>query len=100
MKTIGIIVTSMSFFALSCLYSGFALSVLWGWFIVPTFNLPALNIASAIGISLIVSYLTHQVDTNKKDERPHHEQFIANVIFALLKPTIALAFGWIIKAWV
>lgn len=45
---------------------GITLSVLWGWFIAPTFGLPPLGIAEAIGLSVVVGYLM--------PERPHAEQ--------------------------
>ena len=33
---------------------GWALSVMWGWFIVPLFNLPTLGIAQAVGLMCVV----------------------------------------------
>ena len=36
-----------------------ALSVLWGWFLVPVFNLPPPSVAQAIGIALVVTYRTN-----------------------------------------
>ena len=37
---------------LSTLFRGYALSVLWGWFMVPTLGLPHLSVVQALGISL------------------------------------------------
>ena len=42
------------------LLDGVALKLLWGWFMVPTFGLPTVSLAQAIGISIIVGFLTHQ----------------------------------------
>ncbi|MCP3017986.1 hypothetical protein [Cupriavidus basilensis] len=36
---------------------GWALSVVWAWFIVPTFALPALTIPQAIGISIVAALI-------------------------------------------
>ena len=36
---------------------GFVLTKLWGWFVVPVFGLPALHIAAAVGLSLLLGYL-------------------------------------------
>jgi len=36
-----------------------ALSVLWGWFLVPVFNLPPPSVAQAIGIALVVTCRTN-----------------------------------------
>jgi hypothetical protein len=55
---------------LSTLLRGYALSVLWGWFMVPTLGLPHLSVAQAIGIAIVVSFLTYQdhSDLQKKEE--------------------------------
>ena len=37
------------------IWRGYVLSVLWAWFIVPLFGLPALSIPLAIGLMVIVS---------------------------------------------
>lgn len=74
-------------------YRGLVLSVLWGWFAVPTFGLPSISFVPAMGISLVVSFLTHQPQSNKNDE--------SGKILALgaLMPLLALGAGWIIHQW-
>lgn len=51
--------------------AGFTLSVLWGWFIVPTFNVAPLGIVPAIGIDVSVAYLLSHLasksDLNKEN---------------------------------
>lgn len=70
----------------SAIFNGYALSVLWGWFIVPTFGLPALAVAPAIGVALVVSYLTHQeLKPNKKDEG-FGDVLVRGTVYAILKP--------------
>ncbi len=84
---------------LSSIFNGYALSVLWGWFIVPTFGAPALGIVPAIGIAMVVSYLTHQKNESKKEDED--DDGIGVKIFKLAipvlgKPALALLFGWIV----
>jgi hypothetical protein len=82
---------------LSAVFNGYALSVLWGWFVVPTFNLPQLSIAAAIGIAMVVGYLTKQEITDPKDEdRSFTEKMVRATIFAIVKPGFALLFGWVV----
>lgn len=81
--------------AFSSIWSGYVLSVLWDWFMVPTFNLPQLSIPAAIGIAMAMGYLTHQTSTNK-DERDGWEVFGLAVVVAILKPLFALVFGWVV----
>jgi hypothetical protein len=76
------------------LVTGWALSYLWSWFIVPQFGAGELSIAQAIGISIVVSFLTYSA-TEAKDERTKDEQFVA-MIGHVLRPIMALAIGWIV----
>ena len=78
------------------LLSGYALSVLWEWFIVPTFGAPHLGVVPAIGIAMVVSYMTYQNDDCKKEKRTTREEVIRLVAMAVMKPGMSLFFGWIV----
>lgn len=80
----------------SAIFNGYALSVLWGWFVVPTFGAPQLSIVAAIGIAMVVSYLTHQVNSCQKEKKKFSEELAGGVTLALLRPSFALLFGWIV----
>lgn len=83
---------------LSVIWDGYVLSVLWGWFAVPAFGLPALSVPMAIGVSLVVAAMTnHRTGKEAKDDEAG---FVAILTFALLKPTVALLLGWIVKSFV
>ena len=36
--------------------NGITLSIIWGWFMVPIFGLPALNVPQAIAVTLVVGF--------------------------------------------
>lgn len=78
-------------------WMGLTLSVLWGWFIVPLFGLPALSIWQACAVLLVASVLRGW-NPNKRDEKPKDFWFKV-----LLIPPFAtglyLVFGWFVKAW-
>lgn len=79
--------------------SGYVLSVLWGWFIVPTLRLPQLSIVPAIGIATVVSYLTyHEVDCQPKEEKAGYKVTKA-VVLSFVRPLLALLFGWIVHCF-
>ena len=82
--------------AISAMFNGYALSVLWGWFVVPTFGAPALGIVPAIGVAMVVSYLTYQTHNCKKEEKSFGETIAEGTAMAVLKPSFALFFGWIV----
>lgn len=77
--------------------SGCVLSLLWGWFIVSTFGLPVLTIPLAMGIMLVVSYMTKQADFNNQDREDY--QMRVNVVM-IVKPLVALVVGYVIKSFV
>ncbi len=74
--------------------NGYALSVLWAWFMIPVFHLPALGIAQAIGISIVIGMLTKQETPTDKTQE-WYTPFI--MIFA--KPLLSLGIGWIVRIW-
>ena len=82
------------------MWSGFVLSILWGWFFVPSLGVPALSVPSAIGIALVVSYMTHQYQKKNKTEIDGWEAVAESMAHMALKPVFALAIGWIVKQWV
>lgn len=98
MKIIGYVTSFIVVIVFASIWSGYALSVLWAWFIVPTFDLPLLSIPAAIGVSMIVSYMTHQTIPSDKDES-FFEKIIKGILEAMLKPAFTLGFGWIVKSW-
>lgn len=79
--------------ALGYVLNGYALTVLWTWFVVPTFGAPALGLAQAIGLAVVVSYLTHQYSA-KSDKKTDWSETAA---FIIVKPAFALLVGWIVK---
>jgi hypothetical protein len=75
----------------AAIFSGYVFSVLWGWFIVSTFGLPAIGIAVALGIILVARYAT-MVPRKLKEE-----DAIQGVMW--FKPLFALLVGFILKSF-
>lgn len=71
------------------LWSGFVLAKLWTWFIVPL-GAPALSVPSAIGIGLVVGFVTGR----PSNEVVHSEKLMVYEIFC---PAVALAVGAIVR---
>lgn len=94
-----LVIGGMALFVVcSALLNGFALSVIWGWFMPGIFGLPELRLVEAIGVALIVSYLTHQYSdaTTKHDGAEAMGYMIAH---AVLKPLFAIGVAWCIKSF-
>ena len=103
MKILGWLVAIAGVFVLGPLWSGYVLSVLWGWFLVPAFHLPQISIALAIGISLVVNMLTAKSSSESVEsgkDKGLSESFIRALAFACLYPLLALGIGAIVHAFV
>lgn len=86
--------------AISSILNGWVLSILWGWFISPVFGIPVITVGQAIGLAMVVSYLTYQhVDSNtRKNDKT---EFYVNIMVAvLLRPLITLGIGYIVHLFV
>lgn len=82
-------------FGTALILDGYCFMILWGWFVVPTFGLPALTIPQAVGLGIIGALVTHQF--NGSINEGNRWQF---VLGAFANPLIFLATGWLIKQWV
>jgi hypothetical protein len=83
---------------LSSIWRGYVLTILWAWFIVPVFHLPALGIVAAIGFSLMITFLTyHHQREDQADTRSAGEQFGQGMMIALIWPLIYLGMGYLIQ---
>jgi hypothetical protein len=87
---------------LGSIWSGYVLTLLWAWFVVPTFGLPPLALAPAIGLAVVVGFLTHQYTPKaaKPDGDGQWHETGRAVGHMILRPATALLVGWIVKQWV
>jgi len=76
-------------FVLGLMWTGFCLSSLWGWFVVPL-GVNPIGIAHAIGISTVIAMFTYRF---QKDETKGVGNAIA-IMFVV--PLLFLGFGWIV----
>ena len=101
MKILGYTTAFIMFLVLSSTYSGYALSVLWGWFVVPTFNMDPISIPVAIGLAIVVSYLTNHTDSSQENNGDTFSGILAKLTGrALFKPTMALLVGWVVTFFI
>lgn len=85
--------------AWSALWLGMALSVLWGWIIVPMFGLAPITVVQAYGLMLVVRLITIKMDFSK--DGPGFSRAAVSIIVATpMVAVVSLFIGWIISAWV
>ncbi len=91
---IGIIVGFAAFLAIGAIVNGYVFSILWGWFVVPVFHVPELGVATAIGLSMVVTYLTAHYDGDKAKD-PEAKSW-APLAYTVMRPLVALGLGAIV----
>lgn len=97
MKTLAQLVGGLIVLVFGPIWSGYVLSILWKWFLVPTFTLPQLSIPTAIGVTLVVSYLTFHDLHEPEDKASLDVKLVRSLIIAFFRPAIALLFGWVVN---
>lgn len=93
------ILVMLGFFVLlviAPILNGWALTKLWAWFIVPTFGVPQLHLAAAIGLAMTVAYLTHQNIKGAQRTKEENYWLIASVV---TRPLLVVLFALIVKQW-
>jgi len=86
---------------LGILIKGWALKILWGWFVAPLFHLPYLTAAQAFGIACFTGLLLKGLSASEtKSETADIWTVVGNGLSTiLLSPVISVGFGWLIKTW-
>jgi hypothetical protein len=79
---------------LSVLLRAWVIVLLWGWFIEPMWHITTPTRGSAVGLSLLVSFLTYDSST-KKDDRSLWVGYV--IIF--IGPLLTAFAGWCVHRW-
>ena len=101
MKAIGYFAVFICGSVVNHIVNGWALTLLWAWFVVATFDVRPLSIPAAIGLSLVVGYLTYQFkpDTKEDKEKSFGHRLAEAWVIGVTKPLFALLIGVIVKQW-
>jgi len=81
---------------LSVLWKAQVLLMMWRWFIVEKFGLPAIGIPVAFGIILIIRMLFHDADEVANKDDSMLERLWTAVVIMYVPPTIILGVGWLV----
>lgn len=81
------------------LMNGWALSTLWGWFIVPLFDVPSLSITQAIGIAIVASTF-RAVNTKQQDDEDIVVLVVKTLVLTGVSSLLSVGFGWVIFQFV
>ena len=92
---LGAMVLAPAIMLIGSLIGGYTVATLWGWFIAPIFGLKELSIVQAIGLSLVVTYMTYQ--TAPEDTESTSTKL--KIAKELLRPVFALMIGYVVHRW-
>jgi len=100
LTAIGGIVGVLALLTIASIWKGYVLTVLWGWFVVPTFGLPALALAPAIGLAMVVSFLTYQHTASQEPDPDVSTRMAKAIAHTLVMPALVLGIGWVVARFV
>jgi hypothetical protein len=96
MKYVGLFILYVSIIFASALLNGWAFVKLWGWFVIPYFNVPELTIPVAIGIALLIGMLTTETPKTDSSKKASTEDGVVNIVSSLLRPVFVVATGYVV----
>lgn len=96
MELLGKVVFGLVVIVISAIVRGLAVSVLWNWFL-PTIGISHISVAQALGIFLVVHYLTY--DERLKEDPDYKkagtiERLIIASLSILANAIAAILCGW------
>lgn len=105
MESLGKLVFSLGLGAVNLMLRGYAISVLWGWFVVPKFGLPPLTVMQGYGLGLVTGLFIEPFSGVYASQQMGKEFEGASKTFMLFfcsafASVWALLFGWIVKHFV
>lgn len=100
MSILLVLVAMLGIIVAAIVLRAWVLTMLWGWFVVP-YGAPAIGIATAIGISLIIGMFTHNISKEKTVKIKTMSDFTSEVMGrAFGNPIVVLILGWIVSLFV
>jgi len=93
------VVSAVILMPISYVINGYALMKLWQWFIATTFKVQTLSLVQAIGLGMIISFLTYKpnFDGKKTELEESKKALMAQCVWAFMKPVAALIVGYAVK---
>jgi hypothetical protein len=82
------------------MWSGYVLSVMWEWFVVPVFHAPQMSVAVAIGLSMLIGMLTRNPQEESKKETDTASMMVSSFSWAFLYPLFMMGLSYFVHLFV
>jgi hypothetical protein len=92
-KALAAVVLAAIFFIPLGLLDGWALSVLWRWYVVPVFDIRPISVIEAFGLALFVGLLRAKRSPERDEDAL--EGTLAEIFFVAFMPLFFLGMGWV-----
>ena len=101
MKGLGWLAYTLVVIVGGSIVGGWALSVMWGWFVVPLFNVPAFGIAQAVGLMCVIGMIVPHPSVNS-DGKKHDtiDVIVMTFVEAFVRPLLSIGIGWIVYQFI
>jgi len=86
--------------AVVIVWGGFVLQILWSWFVSSPWDIRQITLTEAVGIDLIISFLTQQFNWGNWDESVELSDNLTKtevrIIHMIIQPALFLFVGWVV----
>lgn len=89
-----VLVASLAIAPVAVAWRAYALSLMWGWFIVSTFHVPAITSAQALGVSMVAATITIGVARDEDKDDSIARRVSRACLKAFLTPVMMIAFSY------
>ena len=98
---LGQIVVLIMTTSLAVIVNGMVVSILWGWFVTPLFDLPVPPLASIIGLVIFMRYTLRPISMEtEKEDTTFAEKTIKSVTFVIVPAVMVLLIGYIVQLFI
>lgn len=100
-KTLGMEIIGLVCAVIGTIIGGFAVMCMWKWFVSDTFNIIEITFWQAVGLDLLITYLTSSSsdDLYKYSEDPM-EDTVAKSFVAIFSPIVVFALAYIVQLFI
>ena len=99
MKAVTYAVAALLTVLLASITGGWALSVLWGWFVIPVFGVSPIGVPAAMGLTL-TAQLILRPDYKTEPDVDAAELFGKTVAVGFIAPLFVVFLGWVLHSFV
>lgn len=96
MEAFGKFCTVLILMFVGSIVSGFIFMKFWEWFVISTFDVQALTVVQALGLSFFLTYVTIKIKKKKEEDDTNFEELVGEFLRKMAYTAVLFGFGYII----